>query len=172
MSEQANLSTEVRTFNSLEEVVRYVDGQVSRWKTLHDKYNAKLGVILRSKGQGKPVPLPKQPDKDKAKDSKTLRSSSWFIHEGIRIYRGDSVQGEAEIILAASQDIKVKLDKLEKSKKGLSQMGAKGVGNGTTLLACVRDGVPDRIALMPANSTAQRTRFSYSSDFFVRTDHV
>ena len=166
MSEQTDPSTQVRTFTSLEQVIRYVDSRISNWKSLHDKYNERLGLLLRDKP--KPASMPKPQDKEKPKpNSTTPRSSSWFVHEGIKIYRGSSLQGESEIILAASQDIKVKLDKLEKSKKALNQMGAKGIGNGTLLLACLKDGLPDRIALMPMESNSERPRFNYSQDFSV-----
>ena len=75
--------------------------------------------------------------------------------------------GEAEVLFEAIEDLKTKVEKLEKAKNSMVDLERYGLGKDLLYVAYVRDGIPEKIVFKPKKTTANGQKFEFSADFLV-----
>lgn len=169
--------TEIRTFNSVKEIREMVEEEINNYKTLLEDYSQWLGTLLRN-----PETLKNQEWSKKAaeiqkvlksggrkggakKEEKTATSSGWVEFRGLMICADDF--GEVEIIFEAVEDLKSKVDKLEKIKSALIELERYGLGKNVIYTTYIRDGVPEKIAFKLKKGLEAEKKFQFAADFSV-----
>lgn len=166
-------TTEIRTFYSVKEVREVVEAEINQYKMLLEDYSQWLGTLLRS-----PEASKKQEWAKKASDlQKILRSggrkgekkektttTEWIRFKDLMLCADDF--GEVEIIFEAVEELKNKLDKLEKVKVSLLELERYGLGKNMVYVTFIHDGVPEKIAIKPKRE-AEEEKFKFIADFSV-----
>ncbi|MEM3785735.1 MAG: hypothetical protein QW667_08385 [Candidatus Bathyarchaeia archaeon] len=167
------VTTEIRTFYSAREIREVVEAEINQYKTLLDDYSQWLGTLLRN-----PEASKNQEWMKKASDlQKILRSSGrkgerkekpalaeWVRLKDLMLCADDF--GEMEIIFEAVEELKSKLDKLEKVKASLIELERYGLGKNMVYITFIHDGIPEKIAVKPKKELEEE-RFKFIADFSV-----
>lgn len=162
--------TEIRTFYSLKEIREKTEEEISQYKLLLEDYSQWLGSLLRN-----PDPAKKQEWTKKTTElQKILRaggkkegksgmkrvgiSTEWTQFKDVQLCADDF--GEAEILFEVIEELKGKIDKLEKAKNSIIDLERYGLGKEMLYVAYIRDSVPEKIVLKPKKEAKEKFEFT------------
>jgi hypothetical protein len=169
--------TEIRTFYSLKEIREGIDAEISQYKLLLEDYSQWLGSLLRNpesaKNQGWAKKVAELQRVLKAggrkggrkEEKKTGTSSEWVQFKDVMLSAEDL--GEAEILFEATEELKNKIDKLEKAKNSITDLERYGLGKELLYITYMHDGVPERIVFKPKKNVEAAEKFEFTADFSI-----
>jgi hypothetical protein len=77
------------------------------------------------------------------------------------------ILGEAEILFEAIEELKNKIDKLERAKNSIIELERYGLGKDLLYVAYLHDGVPERIFFKQKRNVDVAEKFEFNADFVV-----
>jgi hypothetical protein len=169
--------TEIRTFYSLKEILDSIETETIQHKMLLEDYSQWLGTLLRnpesSKNQEwvrKTAELQKVMKTGGRKTGKkgeknTGASTEWAEFKDI-LLSADAL-GEAEILFEAIEELKTKIDRLEKARTSIADLERYGLGKDLLYITYIHDGVPERVVFRPKKGTDAAEKFEFMADFSV-----
>lgn len=169
-------TTEIRTFYSIREIRELVEAEISQHKALLDDYSQWLGTLLRSPESSKNPEWAKRVSelqkvlrvggrKGGKKEEKPTYSSEWIAFKDLMLCADEF--GEVEIIFEAVEELKSKLEKLEKAKNSLAELERYGFGKNVVYVTYIHEGVPEKIAVKPRKTIEGEEKFKFVADFSV-----
>lgn len=169
--------TEIRTFYSLKEIRESIELETSQYKLLLEDYSQWLGSLLRNPESSKDQERMKKTaelqkvlraggrKRSKKEDKKMETSIEWVQFKDIMIC--SDILGEAEMLFEATEELKDKIDKLEKAKNSLIDLERYGLGKELLYVTYIHDGVPEKIFFKPKKSVEAAEKFEFLADFSV-----
>lgn len=170
-------STEIRTFYSLKEIREAVEAGINQHKSLLEDYSQWLGSLLRNPELSKDQERTKTVAElqkilksgirrgSKREERKTSISTEWTQFKDVMLCV--DVLGEAEILFEAIEELKNKIDKLEKAKNSLVDLERYGLGKELLYITFIRDGVPEKIVFKPKKNVGITEKFEFAADFSI-----
>ncbi|MEM3874838.1 MAG: hypothetical protein QXU45_06885 [Candidatus Bathyarchaeia archaeon] len=168
------VTTEIRTFYSVREIREVVEAEINQYKTLLDDYSQWLGTLLRNPEVSKNQELAKKASDlqkilrsggGKGEKKEKNASTEWVKFKDLMLCADDF--GEVEIIFEAVEELKNKLDKLEKVKASLMELERYGLGKNMVYVTFIHDGIPEKIAVKPRRELESEEKFKFIADFSV-----
>ncbi|MBS7632029.1 hypothetical protein KEJ15_00160 [Candidatus Bathyarchaeota archaeon] len=167
--------TEIRTFYSPKELRETTETEINQNKMLLEDYSQWLGSLLRNPESSKDQEWTKKIAElqklfktggktAKKENKKTSTLTEWIQFRDIMLC-ADSI-GEAEILFEAIEELKSKIDKLEKAKNSIADLEKHGLGKDLLYIVYLHDGVPERIYFKPKNVDFAN-KFEFAADFSV-----
>jgi len=172
-----SLTTEIRSFYSLQDLRENVEENIAQCKALAEEYSQWLGSLLRDlesehsneewfkrvsaleryakKGGG-------QKESEK-KGGKEKALAEWVAIKGVMLNAGD--QGEIEILFDAIDEIHRKIEQLTKVKEAIDDLERLALGKDIVYVAYVHDGVPEKIVLRHKKGSEVLEKFTYAANF-------
>ena len=169
--------TEIRTFYSLKEIREMVEAGISQNKLLLEDYSQWLGSLLRNPESSKNQEQTKKIAElqkvlraggrkgSRKEEKKTGISTEWVQFKDIML-SADAL-GEAEVLFEAIEELKNKIDKLEKAKNSIIDLERYGLGKELLYISFIRDGVPEKIVFKPKKGFGVPEKFEFEADFSV-----
>ena len=167
--------TEIRTFYSLKEIRENVEAEINQYESLLEDYSQWLGSLLRNPESSKNQALMKKNaelqrvlkagGRKGSKKGEKAGSSEWVQFKDVMVC-GDDL-GEAEILFEATEELKNKVDRLEKAKNSLIDLERYGLGKELLFVAYMHDGVPEKIVFKPKKDVETAEKFEFAVDFSV-----
>lgn len=149
--------TEIRTFYSLKEIRQSIEQEINQHKMLLEDYSQWLGTLLRNPESSKNQEWVKKAAQlqkllkmggrkgGKKGEKKLGASSEWVRFKDLMLCSGDF--GEAEMLFEAVEELKDKIDKLEKAKNSVGDLERYGLGKDVLYITYIHDGNPEKIFL-------------------------
>jgi len=174
-----NLTTEIRSFYSLQDLSDSVKEQINQYKTLAEEYSQWLGSFIRDlestygkeewfKNMQALQRLPKKParkeEKKKGGKEKTALTE-WVLLKGIML--SASEQGEVEILFDAIEEINKKVEQLSRVGEAVEDLERLALGKEIIYVTYVHDGVPEKIVLRHKKDGETLEKFKFATDFSV-----
>ncbi len=168
--------TEIRTFYSLKEIRETIESQLNQCKFLLDDYSQWLGSILRSPDAAKNQERAKKiaelqkimktgSRKSNKKEEKNLSTSSeWVQFKDVMLCTEEL--GEAELLFEAIEELKNKINRLEKVKSSIVDLERYGLGKELLYVTYIHDGIPEKIVFKPRKEVGAE-KFEFMADFSV-----
>jgi len=165
---------DVMYFHTISELQSSVENDLKTLKKKSGEYSEAIGEKLRSgnttsdatemaelkeKLEGTIDPKKKKPVKKK--DQK----ANWYDLGHISVYDGIGTKGELEIYFKALEELKSKIERLEKIKEAVDDMIAKGVKKELGCMALLNHDLTLQISFISARPP--KAKFSYKSIFNV-----
>ncbi len=75
--------------------------------------------------------------------------------------------GEAEMLFEAIEELKTKIDRLEKARSSIADLERYGLGKDLLYITYIKDGVPERLVFKPKKGTNAVEKFEFSADFSI-----
>ena len=169
--------TEIRTFYSLKEIRESVEAEINQYKLLLEDYSQWLGSLLRNPESSKSQGLMKKAAElqrvlkaggrkgGKKEEKKTGTSTEWVQFKDVMLCAEDL--GEAEILFEATEELKNRIDKLEKAKNSIIDLERYGLGKELLYITYIHDGVPEKIVFKPKKGVKGTEKFEFTADFSV-----
>jgi len=169
------LLTEIRTFYSLKEIRENIDSGMGQYKLLLDDYSQWLGTLLRNPETSR--------DKERAKKTAELQkifragvrkgrnkeekkvsvSTEWIQFKDIMLSADEL--GEAEMLFDAIEELRGKIEKLERAKNSIIDLERYGLGKELLYITYIRDGVPEKLVFIPKNNVNITEKFKFMTEF-------
>lgn len=171
------LLTEIRTFYSLKEIREKIEEETSQYKLLLEDYSQWLGSLLRNPESSKNQEWLKKTAElqkvlraggrkgSKKEEKKAGISTEWVHFKDVMISADDL--GEAEMLFEAIEELKNKIDMLEKAKNSLIDLERYGLGKDLLYIAYIHDGVPEKIVFKPKKGFESAEKFEFAVDFSI-----
>jgi len=170
-------STEIRTFYSLKEIRESIEAGINQYKSLLEDYSQWLGSLLRNpeslKNQEQTKKIAELQKvlraggrKGSKKEEKKLGTSTEWVQFKDVMLCADSV-GEAEILFEAAEELKNKIDRLEKAKNSVVDLERYGLGKELLYITYIHDGVPEKIVFKPKKGVEAAEKFEFIADFSI-----
>ncbi|MEM3628139.1 MAG: hypothetical protein QXD34_04810 [Candidatus Bathyarchaeia archaeon] len=171
-----SLATEIRTFSSIREIRETVEAEISQYKALLEDYSQWLGTLLRNPESSKNPEWAKKvselqkilksgSSRSGKKEEKPSYSSEWVEFKDLMLCADEF--GEIEIIFEAVEELKNKINKLEKAKNSLTELERYGFGKNVVYVTYIQNGVPEKIAIKPKKTLENEEKFKFVADFSV-----
>lgn len=169
--------TEIRTFYSLKEIRENIEAEISQYKVLLEDYSQWLGSLLRNPQSSKSQEWVKKTAElqrvlksggrkgSRKEEKKAGTSSEWVQFKDVMLCAEDL--GEAEILFEATEELKNKVDTLEKAKNSIIDLERYGLGKELLYITYMHDGVPERIVFKPKKDIESTEKFEFTADFSV-----
>lgn len=169
--------TEIRTFYSLKEIRESVEEELNQYKVLLEDYSQWLGTMLRSPESSKDKELVKKAAElrkvlkvggrkgGKKEGKKFASSTEWVRFKDLMLCSDDF--GEAEMLFEAVEELKDKIDRLEKVKNSLGDLERYGLGKDMLYITYIHDGVPEKIVFKPKKEAETGEKFKFITDFSI-----
>lgn len=172
-----DLLTEIRTFYSLKEIREGIEAEISQYKLLLEDYSQWLGSLLRSPESAKNQEQIKKAAefqkvlrtggrKSGKKEGKKLDTSTEWVQFRDIMLCADEL-GEAEILFEAIEELKDKIEKLEKAKNSIVDLERYGLGKEVLYITYIHDGVPEKIVFKQKKGVGTAEKFEFLADFSV-----
>jgi len=97
-------------------------------------------------------------------EKKTGASSEWVQFKDLMLCSSDF--GEAEMLFEAVEELKDKIDRLEKAKNSVGDLERYGLGKDVLYITYIHDGAPEKIVFKPKKEEAGE-KFKFLADFSV-----
>ncbi len=168
--------TEIRTFYSLKEIKESVDSEIVQCKALFEDYSQWLGTLLRNPDSSKNTEWSKKTAElqrvmkagtrkgPKKEEGKKTTATEWVQFKDVML--GSDDLGEAEILFDAIEELRVKIDRLEKAKNSITDLERYGIGKELLYITYIHDGVPEKIFFKARKGSAME-KFQFVADFSV-----
>jgi len=104
--------------------------------------------------------------KGSRKEEKKLGTSTEWVQFKDVMLCADSV-GEAEILFEAAEELKNKIDRLEKAKNSIVDLERYGLGKELLYITYIHDGVPEKIVFKPKKGVEAAEKFEFMTDFSI-----
>jgi len=173
------LTTEIRSFYSLQDLRENVEEKIVQFKALVEEYSQWLGSLLKDlesvhsdeewfksvsaleryakRGGGR-----KEGEKKRGRE-KAL--AEWVAVKGVMLNASD--QGEVEILFDAIEEINRKIEQLTRVKEAAEDLAKLALGKDIIYVAYVHDGVPQKIVLRHKKGREEAEKFTYAANFSV-----
>ena len=175
--------TEIRNFHSLKELSENLEEEISFYKTAGEEYGQRLGSLLRENetthgeedwfkelsGLQKTGKETKSKGKSKGKGKKKGAKSGWIQFKDIMLSTEE--YGEAQILFDAIEEIKSKVNGLEKVKEDIEDLKRLGLGEEIVYITYLHEGVPEKIFLSKKNGEAFGKKFEFAATFSLPEPH-
>jgi len=170
-------ATEIRTFYSIKEIREMVEAEINQHKALLDDYSQWLGTLLRSPEFSKDPEWARRVSElqkvlrtggrksGKKGEEKPAYSSDWVAFKDLMLCADEF--GEVEIIFEAVEELKNKVDKLEKARNSLIELERYSFGKNVVYVTYIHEGVPEKIAVKPKKTPEGKEKFEFVADFSV-----
>jgi hypothetical protein len=168
--------TEIRTFYSLREIREGIETEINQYKILYEDYSQWLGSLLRNPESSKKQEWAKKTAElqrilktggnrkgTKREEKKTGVSTEWVQFKDLMLCAEDL--GEAEILFEATEELRNKIDKLEKAKNSLIDLERYGLGKDLLFVVYLHEGVPEKIVFKPKKNAEAEEKFEFMADF-------
>jgi transcription initiation factor IIF auxiliary subunit len=168
--------TEIRSYYSIREIAEGVEEEIEVYRSAADEYSQWLGSFLRdaestieSKENLKWL---KGLQKGKTKKTKKDKKSKKAQESDLWIQLGDlsltsAMQGEAEVLFDAVEEINKKIEKLENARDSIKKLEESGLGSNVVYVTLICDGVPMKIVVRPKREGELDNKFHYEADFSI-----
>jgi hypothetical protein len=169
--------TEIRTFYSLKEIREKIEEETNQYKLLLEDYSQWLGSLLRNPESSRNQEWTKKTAElqkvlrtggrkgGKKEEKKGGTSTEWVQFKDVIICADDF--GEVEILFEAIEELKNKIDRLEKAKNSLIDLERYGLGKELLYIAYIHDGVPEKIVFKPKKGFEAKEKFEFIADFSI-----
>jgi hypothetical protein len=169
--------TEIRTFFSLKEILESIEIEINQHKMLLEDYSQWLGTLLRNPETSKDQEWVKKTAElqkimktggrkgGKKEEKNTSTSTEWVQFKDLAL-SADTL-GEAEILFEAIEELKTKIDKLEKARNSIIDLERYGLGKELLYITYLHDGVPERVVFKPKIGANAKEKFEFAADFSV-----
>jgi len=169
--------TEIRTFYSLKEIRESIEAEISQYKLLLEDYSQWLGSLLRNPESAKKQEMMKKAAElqkvlraggrrgGKKEEKKVSTSTEWVPFKDIMICADDV--GEAEILFEATEELKTKVDRLERAKNSIIDLERYGLGKELLYITYIHDGIPEKIVFKPKKGAEATEKFEFMADFSI-----
>jgi hypothetical protein len=173
----SGLLTEIRTFYSLREIREKIEGEISQYKLSFEDYSQWLGSLLRNPESAKKQEWTKKTAElqkvlrtggrkgSKKEEKKAGISTEWVQFKDVMICADDF--GEAEVLFEVIEELKNKIDRLEKVKNSLVDLERYGLGKELLYIAYIHDGVPERIVFKSKKGVEATEKFEFMANFSI-----
>ncbi len=168
----------VMTFRNISALKSSIEKDLEELKHRSEEYSEIIGEKLRINGASNEPDLadlreriadPADPKKKKIVKKKDQKGN-WHTLDGVFIYNGIGLRGELEICFKALEDVKTRIEKLQKVKESIDGLVSRGVKNDLGCTAFLsRDFLLD-IAFTKSASTP--TKFTFKSTFKVDAERL
>jgi hypothetical protein len=160
-------------FRTIEELQSLLGNYLDDLKKKTDEYSKIVGEKLRSEQSSKPEDFaelkekidgqidPKKKKPVKKKNQKT----NWLDFGAISIYEGIGIKGELELYFKALEELKLKIDRVEKIKNAVDNLVSKSLKKDIGCVALMNHELPFEINFL--KSSEPRSKFSYKAIFHV-----
>ena len=170
---------DVMYFHTITELQSSIENDLQVLKKKSGEYSESIGEKLRSgntssdqvemaelkeKLEGPVDPKKKKPVKKK--DQKT----NWHDLGNISVYDGIGTKGELEIYFKALEELKSKIERLEKIKQAIEDMISRGVKRELGCMAVLNHDLTLQISFITAREP--KTKFSYKSIFNIPVEAI
>ena len=154
-----------------------VEAGISQNKLLLEDYSQWLGSLLRNPESSKNQEQTKKIAElqkvlraggrkgSRKEEKKTGISTEWVQFKDIML-SADAL-GEAEVLFEAIEELKNKIDKLEKAKNSIIDLERYCLGKELLYISFIRDGVPEKIVFKPKKGFGVPEKFEFEADFSV-----
>jgi len=171
--------TEIRTFYSLKEIRESVEEEMNHYRMLLEDYSQWLGTLLRNPESSKNQEWVKKTAElqkvlkvrsrkgGKKGEKKFGASSEWVQFKDLMLCSGDF--GEAEMLFEAVEQLKDKIDRLEKAKNSVGDLERYGLGKDVLYITYIHDGVPEKIVFKLKKEAEEGEKFKFLADFSIAT---
>jgi len=169
--------TEIRTFYSLKEIRESIETEISQYKLLLEDYSQWLGSLLRNPESSKNQERMKKTAElqkvlraggrkgSRKEEKKFSTSTEWVQFKDVMLCAEEL--GEAEILFEATEELKNKVDKLEKAKNSIIDLERYGLGKELLYVTYIHDGVPEKIVFKPKKDVGVTEKFEFTADFSI-----
>jgi len=169
--------TEIRTFYSLKEIRETIEVEIGQYKVLLEDYSQWLGSLLRNPESSKNQEWVKKTAElqkvlragsrkgGKKEEKKVGSSTEWVQFKDVMLCSEDL--GEAEILFEVIEELKNKIDALEKAKNSLIDLERYGLGKDLLYITYIHDGVPEKIVFKPKKGVEAAEKFEFTTDISV-----
>jgi hypothetical protein len=169
--------TEIRNFHSLRELSDSLEEDISFYTSAAEEYGQRLGSLLRDKEQthgeedwfkelsglqntGKePKSKGKSKGKGKGKGKKKGAKSGWIQFKNIMISTEE--HGEAQVLFDAIEEIKGRVNQLEKIKEDLEDLKRLGLGENIVYITYLHEGIPEKIVMQKVTGDEFGKKFEF-----------
>lgn len=168
--------TEIRNFHSLKELSETLEEEISFCKTAAEEYGQRLGSLLREmetthrdeewfkEVSGLQTASKEGKSKSKGKKKKGSKSG-WIQFKDIMLSIEE--QGEAQVLFDAIEDIKNRINQLEKIKEDIEDLKRLGLGENIIYITYLHEGVPEKIVLHKKNGEDMEKKFEFIATFSI-----
>jgi len=169
--------TEIRTFYSLKEIRESIGEEINHYKMLLEDYSQWLGTLLRNPESSKNQEWVKKAAElqkvlkmggrkgGKKGEKRIGASSEWVQFKDLMLCSGDF--GEAEVLFEAVEELKDKVERLEKAKSSVEDLERYGLGKDVLYVTYIHDGVPEKIVFKVKREAEAEEKFKFLADFSV-----
>jgi hypothetical protein len=169
--------TEIRTFYSLKEIRENIEAEINQYKLLLEDYSQWLGSLLRNPESSKNQEWAKKTAElqrvlkaggrkgSKKEENKASTSTEWVQFKDMMIC-SDEI-GEAEILFEATEELRNKVDKLEKAKNSIIDLERYGLGKEVLYITYMHDGVPEKIVFKQKKDIKAMEKFEFAANFSI-----
>ena len=174
---------QVSHFRTVDELQNSIDGNIESLNKKIDEYSKLIGEKIRSEEENNKdeftdlkEKLDMSESKDKKSNSKDKKSNSkdkkqkkskkgeqkdWIEFQGIHLYNGVGTRGEIELYFKSLEDMKLKVEKLENTKKTIEQLAATGIKKELGCIGFEQENGPYELAFV--SSKSKRAKFAYKT---------
>jgi prefoldin subunit 5 len=154
----------------LKELSENLEEEINSYKAVVEEYRQRLGSLLREMEAvhgneewfKKLSALQKSSKKEKGKGKKP-GLPDWITFKDIMLSK--DVQGEAQMLFEAIEEINDKLVRLTKIKETIEDLRKLGLGEDVLYVAYMRDEVPERIVLRKRGGRETVKKFEFVATF-------
>lgn len=169
--------TEIRTFYSLKEIQESIDDEINQFNLLLEDYSQWLGTLLRNPEATKNQEWVKKASelqkllrtggrkKGKKEEKKLDTSTEWVQFKDLKLCADDF--GEAEMLFEVIEELKNKIDRLEKAKNSIIDLERYGLGREVLYVTYIHDGVPEKIVFRSRTSSEVTEKFKFIANFSI-----
>jgi hypothetical protein len=168
--------TEIRSYYSIKEIAEGVEEEIEVYRSAADEYSQWLGSFLRDTEatieDKKDLKRLKDLQKGKIRKTKKEKKSRKTQESDLWIQLGDlsltsAMQGEAEVLFDAVEEINKKIEKLENVKDAIKKLEESGLGSNVVYVTLICDGVPMKIVVRPKREGELDSKFQFEADFSI-----
>lgn len=145
----------ILTFSSLQDLSEFIDNKINNSNQMISGYNERIGLLLRE-----------DPKKESKKIKNDKSNKKWISYGPLRLYAGQSQRGEAEILFDTVDDLKNRIQKLENTIKGVTNLSKIGLGETPIFIVQLKNGVPIKM-IISKQTREDRPRLKYEANLVI-----
>ena len=173
------MKEEIMHFHTIEELQSHLGNHLKILKKKSEEYSEIIGEKIRFQNTTEDVAEiaelkeklegpadPKKKKTVKKRDQKT----NWYDLGPISVYDGIGTKGELEIYFKALEELKSKIEKIEKIKEAVDSLISKGVKRELGCTALLNHDLALQVSFVKAGQP--KTKFSYKSIFTIPSEVI